>query len=224
MVIPPTESRIEPARAEMSEPTDPQTGSHRRSPIGWALMTCSLALVVGLLGLLVYKVAQGNPGKGLLASIREGKKPIAPDFHLKVLWRHTETWDARAREALADGRISLLELRGAPVVLNFWASWCVPCGREAPRLAESAKTHRGEVAFLGLDVKDYSGDARKFLRKYKVNYVSVRDGGSRSYNDYGLTGLPETYFLDSRGRIISHVLGEISRAQLEHGIESLLRS
>lgn len=208
----------------MSEPTDPQAGSHRRSPIGWALMTCSLALVVGLLGLLVYKVAQGNPGKGLIASIREGKKPIAPNFNLKVLWRHTETWNARARQALGDGRISLSELRGAPVVLNFWASWCVPCGREAPRLADSAKTYRGEVVFLGLDVKDYSGDARKFLRQHKVNYVSVRDGGSNSYNDYGLTGLPETYFLDSRGRIVSHVLGEISGAQLENGIETLLRN
>jgi len=208
----------------MSEPTDPQADSHRRSPIGWALMTCSLALVFGLLGLLVYKVAQGNPGKGLLASIREGKKPMAPEFRLKVLWRHTETWNTRARQTLADGRISPSELRGTPVVLNFWASWCVPCGREAPRLTASAIAHRGEVVFLGLDVKDFSGDARKFLRTYKANYVSVREGGSRSYDAYGLTGLPETYFLDSRGRIVSHVLGEISRAQLESGIETLLRN
>jgi cytochrome c biogenesis protein CcmG/thiol:disulfide interchange protein DsbE len=187
-------------------------------------MTCSLALVVGLLGLLVYKVAQGNPGKGLLASIREGKKPIGPEFRLNVLWGHTETWNARARQTLADGRISLSELRGTPVVLNFWASWCVPCGREAPRLAASATAHQGEVVFLGLDVKDFSDDARKFLRKHKANYVSVREGGSRSYDAYGLTGLPETYFLDSRGRIVSHVLGEISRAQLESGIETLLRN
>jgi cytochrome c biogenesis protein CcmG, thiol:disulfide interchange protein DsbE len=208
----------------MSEPTDRQPESHDRSPLGWALMTCSLALVVGLLGLLVYKVAQGNPGKGLLASVREGKKPVAPEFRLKVLWGHSETWDARARQTLADGRISLSELRGTPVVLNFWASWCVPCGREAPRLAASATAHRGEVVFLGLDVKDFSGDARKFLRKYKVNYVSVRDGRSSSYNNYGLTGLPETYFLDSRGRILSHVLGEISRAQLENGIEILIKA
>ena len=116
--------------------------------------------------------------------------------------------------------MSLSELRGEPVVLNFWASWCVPCGREAPRLAASATAHRGEVVFLGLDVKDFSGDARKFLRTHKVNYVSVRDGGSRLYNEYGLTGLPETYFLDPRGRIVEHVIGEISRAQLETGIET----
>jgi cytochrome c biogenesis protein CcmG/thiol:disulfide interchange protein DsbE len=187
-------------------------------------MTGSLALVFGLLGLLVYRVAKGNPGRGLVASIREGKRPLAPEFHLKVLWAHTETWDARARPALADDRVSLSELRGKPLVLNFWASWCVPCGHEAPRLAASATAHRGAVVFLGLDVKDFSGDARKFLRKYKVNYVSVRDGGSSSYNNYGLTGLPETYFLDSRGHIVSHVLGEISRAQIEKGIETATRS
>jgi len=187
-------------------------------------MTGSLALVFGLLGLLVYRVAQGNPGKGLVASIRDEKKPMAPDFRLKVLWSRDETWPASARASLADGRVSLLELRGWPVVLNFWASWCIPCGREAPRLNASAKAHQGEVVFLGLDVKDFSGDARKFLRKHKVNYVSVRDGGSRSYNEYGLTGLPETYFLDRRGRIVAHKIGEISRAQLESGINQTLES
>jgi cytochrome c biogenesis protein CcmG, thiol:disulfide interchange protein DsbE len=217
-------NRVEPATIEMSEPTDPPPQWQRRSPLGWALMTVSLALVFGLLGLLVYRVAQGNPGKGLVASIRDGKKPLAPEFSLNVLWAHTETWDASARWALRDNHVSLSELRGKPVVLNFWASWCVPCSREAPRLAASATVHRGGVLFLGLDVKDFSGDARKFLRKHKANYVSVRDGGSWSYNAYGLTGLPETYFLDSRGHIVSHVLGEISRAQLENGIETVAGS
>jgi cytochrome c biogenesis protein CcmG, thiol:disulfide interchange protein DsbE len=208
----------------MSELTDPPPQSHPRSPLSWVLMTASLALVAGLLSLLVYRVAQGNPGKGLVASIHDGKKPMAPEFRLKVLWGHTETWDARARQALADDHVSLSELRGRPVVLNFWASWCVPCGREAPRLAASAKAHRGEVVFLGLDVKDFSDDARKFLRKYKTNYVSVRDGGSRSYNEYGLTGLPETYFVDRQGRIVAHKLGEIRRDELESGINQALGS
>jgi cytochrome c biogenesis protein CcmG, thiol:disulfide interchange protein DsbE len=205
---------------QMNQPSDP----HSRSPLSWALMTVSLALVFGLLGLLVYRVAQGNPGRGLVESIQERKKPTAPSFELKVLWARAETWPVRARRSLADGEVSLFELRGWPIVLNFWASWCIPCAYEAPRLAASAKEHQGEVIFLGLDVKDFSGDARKFLRKYKVNYVSVRDGGSRSYDSYGLTGLPETYFLDSAGRIAAHTLGEIQRNELESGIEQALES
>jgi cytochrome c biogenesis protein CcmG/thiol:disulfide interchange protein DsbE len=202
----------------MNGPSEPQP----RSLLSWALMIGSLALVSGLLALLVYRVAQGNPGAGLVDSIREKKKPTAPDFHLKVLWSRVETWDARARRALADGEVSLSELRGRPVVLNFWASWCTPCGREAPRLNASAEAHQGEVVFLGLDVKDFSGDARTFLRKHNVNYVSVRDGGSRSYDAYGLTGLPETYFLDRHGRVVVHKIGEIRRSELESGITQAL--
>jgi len=206
----------------MSELTDPQPKFHRRSPLGWVLMTASLALVFGLLGLLVYKIAQGNPGKGLVASIRDGKKPMAPELRLKVLWAHTETWDASARRALRDDQVSLFELRGKPVVLNFWASWCIPCAHEAPRLAASARAHRGRVVFLGVDVKDFSSDARKFLRRYRVNFVSVRDGGSNTYDAWGLTGLPESYFVDARGRIVAHKIGEISRQELEDDIGQAL--
>ena len=118
--------------------------------------------------------------------------------------------------------VELRSLRGRPVVLNFWASWCIPCAHEAPRLVAAAKEHEGRVLFLGLDVKDFSSDARKFLRRFRVNYVSVRDGGSGTYDAYGLTGLPESYFLDASGRIVAHKIGEISRAELEDGIAQAL--
>jgi cytochrome c biogenesis protein CcmG, thiol:disulfide interchange protein DsbE len=207
----------------MTEPSEPQP-PHRRSPLNWALMLLSLALVSGLLGLLVYRVAQGNPGKGLVDSIRAGQKPSAPGFNLKVLWPQADTWGTSARRSLADGRVALTELRGTPLVLNFWASWCIPCGREAPRLNASARAHRGDVLFLGLDVKDFSSDARRFLRKHDVNYVSLRDGGEGIYTDYGLTGLPETYFVDRRGHIVEHVIGEVSRDELEEGVQRALGS
>jgi cytochrome c biogenesis protein CcmG/thiol:disulfide interchange protein DsbE len=123
-----------------------------------------------------------------------------------------------ARAALDDGRVSLAELRGHPVVLNFWASWCVPCKAEAPRLAAAAKAHAGDVLFLGIDVQDFKSDARRFLTKYEANYVSVRDGGDSTYSAYGLTGLPETYYLDRPGRILAHSVGEVSKTELEQGI------
>jgi cytochrome c biogenesis protein CcmG/thiol:disulfide interchange protein DsbE len=103
-------------------------------------------------------------------------------------------------------------------VLNFWASWCSPCKAEAPRLNAAAQTHSGTVIFMGIDVQDFESDARRFLERYKANYVSVRDGGDSTYGNYGLTGLPETYFLDRMGRVAEHAIGEVSPTELNVGI------
>jgi cytochrome c biogenesis protein CcmG/thiol:disulfide interchange protein DsbE len=104
------------------------------------------------------------------------------------------------------------------VVVNFWASWCIPCKEEAALLAASARAHRGRVVFLGIDVQDFKSDARGFLKRFDTPYVSVRDGSGSTYTDYGLTGVPETYWIDARGRIVAHYAGQIDRAQLEDGI------
>src|SRR5437870_8761252 len=209
-------------RSTMDAPSSP--APQRGSRLGLILRVLSLTLVAGLLALLVWRLVNVGQGGRLVNAIREHKKPIAPAFRLKVLWPHTETWDRPALAAVADGRVDLPALRVQPVVLNFWASWCIPCRHEAPRLVASAKTHRGQLVFLGVDVKDFPSDARSFLRHFHVNYVSVRDGGSGTYDDYGLTGLPETYFLDSRGRIVAHIVGEISRSELEDEVNTVTRS
>jgi cytochrome c biogenesis protein CcmG, thiol:disulfide interchange protein DsbE len=207
----------------METPASPPP--RRRSRIGLMLQLAALTLVAALLALLVWRVVNVGQGGRLVNAVRAHKKPRAPGFRLPVLWPHTKTWDATARAALADGRVALSELRGTPVVLNFWASWCIPCRHEAPRLVASATEHRGRVVFLGLDVKDFRSDARKFLREFHVNYVSLHDGGaSPTYDDYGLTGLPETYFLDAEGRITGHVIGEIGRSELEDGIVAAVGS
>ena len=192
-----------------------------RSLLGLVLRLAALTLVAGLLALLVWRVVNAGQGERLVNAVREHKKPIGPDFRLGVLWPHTETWP-RSTHDLVKSRVELRSLRGRPVVLNFWASWCIPCAHEAPRLVASAKQHEGQVLFLGVDVNDFSSDARKFLRRFHVNYVSVRDGGSDAYDAYGLTGLPESYVLDASGRIVAHKIGEISAAELEDGIRQAL--
>jgi cytochrome c biogenesis protein CcmG/thiol:disulfide interchange protein DsbE len=192
-----------------------------RSLLGLVLRLAALSLVAGLLALLVWRVVNAGQGGRLVSAVREHKKPIAPDFRVSVLWPHTETWP-RSTRGLVTSKLALRSLRGNPVVLNFWASWCIPCAHEAPRLVASAKEHEGRLLFLGVDVQDFPSDARKFLRRFHVNYVSVRDGGSGTYDAYGLTGLPESYFLDARGRIVAHKIGEISTAELEDGLRQAL--
>jgi len=181
------------------------------------LQVGAVGLVVALLGLLLWKVV-ASEASDLQSRIRAGEKPAAPAFELPVIWDKRETWPAQARAALDDGKLSLRELRGHPVVINFWASWCKPCEEEAPILAASARAHAGRVVFLGIDIQDFTSDARKFLDRFKANYVSVRDSSNRSYSDYGLTGVPETFYLDARGRAVAHSLGGLSREELERGI------
>jgi cytochrome c biogenesis protein CcmG/thiol:disulfide interchange protein DsbE len=163
----------------------------------------AVALVAGLLALLIWKVAQGSQNEAKIG------KP-APDFTLGRLDR--------------PGSLQLSSLRGKVVVLNFWASWCQPCKLEAPDLAASAKKWSGRVVVLGVDVNDPSGDARGFMRKYGITYPIVHDNKNVTSPKYGLTGLPETFFLDRRGRIVSHVISEIEAADLQRGVEEALRA
>jgi cytochrome c biogenesis protein CcmG/thiol:disulfide interchange protein DsbE len=128
------------------------------------------------------------------------------------------------RPRLEDGRVSLAELRGFPVVINFWASWCIPCREEAAAFRAVATRYAGRVAFVGMDTQDLKSAARRFLRRYKVNYVSVRDGSDRTYSAYGLTGVPETYFVDREGRAVSHAVGAISRRDLERSVRALVEN
>ncbi len=168
----------------------------------------SVAAVAALLALLVWKVVHQD--KGVASQLAKGKRPAAPHFDLTRLDRA--------------GKLSLASLRGKVVVLNFWASWCDPCKGEAPRLEEAWRSFRRDgVVVVGVDAQDFSGDARRFMRRYKLTYPNVHDGPGDILPKYGVTGFPETYFVGRDGRLIGErVQGEISEEKLLAGIKRAL--
>lgn len=189
----------------------------RRDPLFRLLQ---LVAVVGLFSLLVWRLTTVSHGPNLVKAIRAGRRPPAPAFSLPVIWTNSPTWSDSLQRLLSGQKLALGQLHGHPVVLNFWASWCVPCKKEAPRLDAAARAHVGEVVFLGIDVQDLKSDARSFLRHHDVRYASVQDNSGATYDGYGLTGVPETYWLDRRGRIVTHVAGPVTSIQLESGIRA----
>ncbi len=174
-------------------------------------------IVAGVIVLLVLGLANRDVGTSIQDALEEGERPEAPAFSAPVL-------------LAADGigpvgaEVSLDDLAGRIVVLNFWASWCEPCEAEAPILNQVAQRYRasGEALVLGLDVQDLSEEALTFAREFGIAYPSLREAGDEAYRDYELTGLPETFVIDPEGRIALKVVGELSDpAQLTTAIDQL---
>ncbi len=173
-----------------------------------AAQAASVALVAALLGLLIWKIAQGE--SEVTSELRRGGTPAAPTFTLEQLD--------------GSGPLSIASLRGKTVVVNFWASWCGPCKDETPLLEQGWQKWRGEdVVFVGIDIQDVRGDARKFLARYGVTYPNVYDGKGSTVGRYGATGVPETYFIDKRGRVRYRIAGPIEEAaDIDDGIKRAL--
>jgi cytochrome c biogenesis protein CcmG/thiol:disulfide interchange protein DsbE len=172
-------------------------------PLKLGAQVAAVALVAALLAVLAWRLAHDGH------TVAKGS---APTFTLPRLDGH--------------GDVRLASLRGKAVVLNFWASWCVPCKQEARELEGGWSRWRSKgVVFLGLDAQDFYGDARKFAKRYEITYLLVHDGSGKVVGDYGVSGFPETFFVDRRGRIVGdHVAGPVSRQILDRNIRLALRS
>jgi cytochrome c biogenesis protein CcmG/thiol:disulfide interchange protein DsbE len=170
---------------------------------GWLRWILPLA-VLPVLGLLAYGF-RTNPRD--IPSPLVGK-PAAP-FSLRSF----------------DGReVSLDSLRGTVVVLNFWASWCYPaCYDEAPALERAWLRYKDQGAtFIGINIQDREEPARRFLDQFNLRFINAPDTTGRVAVDYGVYGVPETYFIDRRGRIRLKHVGAVSDQMLSEQVEKLL--
>ena len=150
-----------------------------------AALTC----VAGLLALLVWKLAHQRHAPPVGSA--------APAFTLPRLE--------------GPGSVSLASLRGHPVVLNFWASWCTPCKSEARVLEQDWLRYRGRgVVFVGVDYHDLASDARTFVSAHGLTFPMLDDGPGGVTGSYGISQVPETYVVDASGKIVAHLAGPIT--------------
>ena len=134
----------------------------------------------------------------------------APDFRLK---------------AFDGGEVSLADLKGKPLVLNFWASWCYPaCYEEAPLLEATWKRYKDQgLMMVGVDIQDKDANAREFLQRFGFTFPNAPDPASKVSIDYGVYGVPETFFIDRQGRVAYKHVGALTPALVEVQVQSLLK-
>src|SRR3954468_11645731 len=171
----------------------------------WPVIVAAAALV----GLLAYGLVAKRTDTTLDEAVAKGGRPPAPLATLPRLQ--------------GGGNASLADYKGKVVVLNVWASWCVPCREEVPLLQ---KTHekiasRGGVV-LGVDTQDASGSALAFLRKRDATFPSLRDRDRSYVHKLGVTGYPETFLIDRSGRIAALQRFPVTQKWLDQHLPTLL--
>jgi cytochrome c biogenesis protein CcmG, thiol:disulfide interchange protein DsbE len=165
----------------------------KRSPVP----VVAVAAAAALIALLAYGLISKQTDDSIDKKIASGQRVSAPDRTLPRVGSQAEG--------------SLASYRGKVVVLNFWASWCVPCKKEAKILERQhhAMASQGGTV-LGVTYNDTDPDAQRFMRENGMTFPSLRDVGGKLYRSYGSTGVPETFVIDRAGRITAVHRGQLT--------------
>jgi cytochrome c biogenesis protein CcmG, thiol:disulfide interchange protein DsbE len=172
-----------------------------------ALAAVSGAVVVGVLALLWFGLQQKEIAGSKVVGVPFSS---APNFSLGLFDGSTFT--------LSDSLQT-----GKPVVVNFWASWCGPCADEAPLLQDAARRYADRYTFVGVNVQDLDSDAQAFIRKYGITYPNGSANAGPISIQYGMRGVPETYFIAPDGRVVRK-WNTLTAADLEQFLAELQRA
>jgi cytochrome c biogenesis protein CcmG, thiol:disulfide interchange protein DsbE len=169
-----------------------------------------IAVVLALVGLLAYGIASNETDTSIDSHLAKGERKPAPVATLPRLGQ--------------SGKASLADYRGKVVLLNYWASWCVPCRKEAPLLErwQGVMQSKGGTV-LGVDVNDISDDGLSFARQYKLTYPLLRDGDAHSQAAFGVLAYPESFLIDRQGRIVAAERGPVDDAFMRAKVLPLLQ-
>ncbi len=178
-------------------PTEP---AGRPGLLGRGLRWGALLLVVALVALLAWGIVEGNSGP-------RDNGP-APDFTL-------QTFDGQT--------ITLSQFKGKIVLINFWASWCIPCRQEANYLESTWRKYKDQgVVFIGVNWVDTNKEALAFLDEFDITYYNGVDLGTKIAQAYRIQGIPETFFVDRAGELRGVHIGPFPPPLLDEKIEELL--
>jgi cytochrome c biogenesis protein CcmG, thiol:disulfide interchange protein DsbE len=186
------------------ETVDEEVAPAKRSP--WLFVVIgAIGVFVVLLALGLFRANQTQPTSG-----------PAPDFELTLF----EGYAGNAGK----NPVKLSDLKGKVVVLNFWASWCIPCAQEAEDLQAVYQQYKDkDVVFLGVDWTDIEGDALNYLKRFGITFANGPDLQTRIGPRYRITGVPETYVIDREGNVQYFKASPISVAELSGVLDRLLQ-
>ncbi len=162
-----------------------------------------ILLLIGLMGYAIFNKSGSKKISPLVG------KP-APVFNL---------------ELYGGGTINLEEFHGKPVLINFWASWCIPCRDEAPALESAWSKYKDKgIHFVGVNIWDDNENALAYLSKYGSQYPQGKDPNDQVQLDYGVGGVPETYFVNSEGMITDKFTGPLKVEYIDYFMDRALNN
>lgn len=190
--------------SESVETTKIETETKQSSRIRWGVV----AAVVVAIGFVAFLAI------GMKSAATDRPDDVAPEFDMQFF--NGYEWQDASTANLSD-------FKGRPVVLNFWASWCVECKIEANLLEETWKAYRDDgVVFLGVAYIDVEPKSLEYLEEYNITYPNAPDLRSTISSKYDITGVPETFFIDKAGKVVHIQLGPVNESMLTGLIDQML--